>query len=65
MFLPLDHLKSRIFRLNRKLNDFEWGIVVGGKPVTNEDKIDWDDYRTLSCKDFVKYETGTCWDYSY
>ena len=64
MFLPLDHLKSRIFRLNRKLNDFEWGIVVGGKPVTNEDKIDWDDYRTLSCKDFLKYRIGTCWDYT-
>ena len=46
---------------NKKLSGYEWGPVDKNyKPLTDED---FEEYRTLSPKDFYRLERGTCWDY--
>lgn len=52
-----------IANLNDTLNDFNYGIVVDGQVVT--ENLDFDKYRTLSSKEFLKYKTGVCWDYTH
>ena len=54
--------QSAIISLNKILNDFNYGIIVNGKIITNN--INFDHYKTLSYKDFLKYKTGVCWDYT-
>lgn len=68
--MGIDDSQDRIFstlkqirKLNRTLNRFNYGIVCDGK-IMQEPDIDWDLYRTLSCSDFLRYRTGTCWDYA-
>ena len=56
-------LLRRIKRLNNKLNDFNYGIVIDGQVVT--ENLDFEKYRTLSSKEFLKYKTGVCWDYTH
>lgn len=62
-------LFRRICRLNKRLNNFDYGIVIDGKAITDEDGISYgfshNLYRTLSCKEFIKYRTGVCWDYAH
>lgn len=47
--------------------EFQYGIVVNGKPVTdsriNDPLYFFENYRTMSAQDFEKYKTGVCWDY--
>ena len=60
--------KQRIISdFNDMLNDFNYGIVIDGHIVTeNEDiDLDFDKYRTLSSKEFLEYKTGVCWDYTH
>lgn len=62
-------LLRRIKRLNDKLNDFNYGVVLDGQAITNDSEIEAvfrkNLYRTLSCKEFIKYRTGVCWDYTH
>ena len=55
--------QSAIINLNNILNDFNYGIIVNGKAITEH--IPYDKYRTISYEDFLKYQTGTCWDYTH
>lgn len=49
--------------LNKKLNNFDYGIVVGNKKYTGSD-IDYTKYRTIPPEVFEKFKCGTCWDYT-
>ena len=58
--------QTAIRNLNDTLNDFAYGIVLDGKAITDSRQIDlnFGRYRTLSPREFLKFETGVCWDYA-
>ena len=52
---------------NKWLNeDFNWGVVINdnGDYESDENKIDWEKYRTLFPDEFEDYQVGTCWDFT-
>ena len=59
----LSNDKLMIEAFNKELNTADYGIVVNGKPYTGKN-IDYNKYKTLSPKEFEKYYTGICWDYT-
>ena len=54
-----------IVRFNNKLNDYEYGIVIGYKKYTSNAGISKNisKYTTIPPDIFELYECGTCWDY--
>lgn len=63
----ISSIEAVIENLNDALNDFNYGIVIDGQVVIeNKDtELDFEKYRTLSSKEFLKYKTGVCWDYTH
>lgn len=59
----ISSIEAVIENLNDALNNFNYGIVVDGLVVTGN--LDFEKYRTLSSKEFLKYKTGVCWDYTH
>lgn len=59
----ISSIEAVIENLNDALNDFNYGIVIDGQVVT--ENLDFEKYRTLSSKEFLKYKTGVCWDYTH
>lgn len=54
-----------IQKLNKKLNNYDYGIVIDGKPITSDSKdYNTDKSKTLSIEEFSKYKIGSCWDYT-
>ncbi|MCK9198719.1 MAG: hypothetical protein M0P49_03870, partial [Bacilli bacterium] len=53
---------NEVIKLNKKLNEYEYGFIVDGK-ITDDFENFWRDYRTISPKDFEKNKGGVCWDY--
>lgn len=45
------------------LKHFDYGFVLNGKPTKFTGKND-NEYRTISPNDYIKYQTGTCYDSS-
>ena len=58
-------IPQEIIDFNKTLNkDFSYGVVYKGKVITNLSKFNfWDDYKSLTIREFEKYKTGVCWDY--
>ena len=55
-------LQERILLFNKNLNNYNYGLIIDGKPYIGYD-LDFSKYKTISPEDFVKYQTGVCWDY--
>ena len=49
--------------LNAILNEYSYGILIDGYPETDDAKINWMKYRSMSVKEFEKHRIGCCWDY--
>lgn len=44
-------------------NNWDYGVIVNGKKVTDLSKMDWSKYRTRPVKDLAKDKIGLCWDF--
>lgn len=56
-----------ILELNRKLNNFDYGLVINGvyDKWRNTTAADWDRYfRLATPQEFAQRRVGTCWDYT-
>ena len=54
---------SHIRSLNIALNRYKYGIVVNGYAIDDDNKINWNDYLSLSKDEFETHKIGCCWDY--
>ena len=53
-----------VLELQRKLSKFKYGVPINGK-IKNASEIDFGkEYKTLTSKEFEKYEAGVCWDFA-
>ena len=53
-----------ILELQRRLSKFKYGVPINGK-IKNASEIDFGkEYKTLTSKEFEKYEAGVCWDFA-
>ena len=49
--------------LNTILNSYKYGILINGYPETDDAKINWGKYISMTVDEFEKYCIGCCWDY--
>lgn len=61
--MDFNKIAEKIMVFNQVLNKFNYGILIDNKIIIGDD-IDFDDYVTISPKDFIKYKIGVCWDYA-
>ena len=54
---------SKIEELNKTLNDYEYGMVVNGRPVHDLTAVKPEEYMTIPAAEFEHYKLGTCWDF--
>lgn len=54
---------SDMVKLNKRLNDFGYGVVVNGKCVDYEGEEFANHYHYLSPREFERAKGGVCWDY--
>lgn len=60
-----DVIKMYVIPLHHKLNKFGYGVVKDGHLADIKDGPTFANlYRTMSCKEFVQYQGGICWDYA-
>lgn len=60
-----DVIKKYVIPLHHKLNKFGYGVVKDDHLVDIKDGPTFANlYRTMSCKEFVQYQGGICWDYA-
>ena len=60
-----DVIKRYVIPLHHKLNKFGYGVVKDGHLADIKDGPTFANlYRTMSCKEFVQYQGGICWDYA-
>jgi hypothetical protein len=63
---PLDakgQLK-KINNLNSQMNDeWDYGVLLNGKKITDLDNMDWSKYRTIPIDVMKKEKIGVCWDF--
>lgn len=60
-----DVIKRYVIPLHHKLNKFGYGVVKDGRLADIKDGPTFANlYRTMSCKEFVQYQGGICWDYA-
>ena len=53
-----------ILELQKRLSKFKYGVPINGK-IKNVSEIDFSkEYKTLTSKEFEKYEAGVCWDFA-
>lgn len=53
-----------LIELNRKLKDYDWGIIYHNRKILNPSESDlWEKYSTITPTLFDSYKCGTCWDY--
>lgn len=60
---PKQSLEKSIIDLNKKLNSFNYGVLVDGKIYKNLDNVPWNKYKTLTIEEMDKYKVGICWDF--
>ncbi len=54
---------NKIEELNRILNDYEYGMVIDGRPVHDLTAVKPEEYMTIPAAEFEHYKLGTCWDF--
>ena len=59
---PLNRM-SGVMSLNDSMNKWNYGVVINNKIITDMNKINWADYRTIPITQMDKYHTGICYDY--
>ena len=58
-------IKRYVIPLHHRLNKFDYGVVKDGRLVNMEGGPEFaNTYRSLSCKEFLQYQGGICWDYA-
>ena len=58
-------IKRYVIPLHHRLNKFGYGVVKDGHLVDIKDGPTFANlYRTMSCKEFIQYQGGICWDYA-
>ena len=55
---------SKIEELNKTLNDYEYGMVINGRPVHDLTAVKPEEYMTIPAAEFEHYKLGTCWDFT-
>ena len=60
--MELDGLKV-VKDLNEELNKWDYGVLINGRVIRDQNKIDWHKYRTTPIQDMKKYHVGVCWDF--
>ena len=58
----INNIPDDIIRLSEELNNYQYGYLVNGKIETDMESF-FDNYKSLTIKDFEKYKVGVCWDY--
>lgn len=58
----INNIPDDIIRLSEELNKYQYGYLVNGKIETDMESF-FDNYKSLTIKDFEKYKVGVCWDY--
>ena len=58
----ISNIPDDIIRLSEELNNYQYGYLVNGKIETDMESF-FDNYKSLTIKDFEKYKVGVCWDY--
>ena len=54
-----------VIPLHHRLNKFGYGVVKDGHLADIKDGPTFANlYRTMSCKEFIQYQGGICWDYA-
>ena len=60
-----DVIKKYVIPLHHNLNKFGYGVVKDDHLADIKDGPTFANlYRTMSCKEFVQYQGGICWDYA-
>lgn len=54
---------DKIKELNKTLNDFDYGMVINGRPVHDITAVKPEEYITISASEFERHKLGTCWDF--
>lgn len=58
----INNIPDDINRLSEELSNYQYGYLVNGKIETDMESF-FDNYKSLTIKDFEKYKVGVCWDY--
>lgn len=58
----INNIPDDIIRLSEELSNYQYGYLVNGKIETDMESF-FDNYKSLTIKDFEKYKVGVCWDY--
>ena len=53
----------RILEFNRRMNSMEYILPINGKIIVEIKMQDYDNYKTLTRNEFIKYNGGVCFDY--
>lgn len=59
-----DDIIPFIRALNMELTKLDYGMVIDGEAITDENRMNWNKYRSLSVEEFEKHRVGCCWDYA-
>ena len=57
----MNNIPQEIIDFNKKLNSFDYGVVIDNKPEV--DNIDFTRYKTITLEEFEIYKMGVCWDF--
>lgn len=55
---------NKIEELNKTLNDYEYGMVINGRPVHDLTAVKPEEYMTIPAAEFDHHKLGTCWDFT-
>lgn len=58
----IPEVPNEIYELLNTLNSYNYGYIVNGIIETDMERF-FDNYKSLTIKEFEKYKTGVCWDY--
>jgi len=54
---------NKIKELNDELNDYDYGVIVNGKPIHDLTAVSKDQYFTSDAQSFARLKIGNCWDF--
>ena len=54
---------AKVEEFNKELNEYDYGVVINGKPIHDLSAVGKDQYITSDAGTFGTYKIGTCWDY--
>lgn len=58
----INNVPDDIIKLSEELGSYRYGYLVNDRVKTDMEKF-FDNYKSLTIKEFEKYKVGVCWDY--